>query len=99
LGELNIGKTELNVKKNIPSMITDWNQVCLAKKATRCFQEVILIFLKIRRAKDQFETFTKSEYGAILEGDDYELQVSNFPVATSQSKKVLEIFFVFFILP
>jgi hypothetical protein len=42
LGELNIRKTELNVKKNIPSMITDWNQACLAKKATRCFQEGVL---------------------------------------------------------
>jgi len=40
----------------------------------------------------------KSKYGPIPEGDGNKLQVSNLSVATSQRKKVLEIFFVSFIL-
>jgi hypothetical protein len=28
-------------RKNIPSLITDWNQARFAKKATRCFQEEV----------------------------------------------------------
>jgi hypothetical protein len=42
LDKLNIGKTELIVKKKNTIMITDGNQACFAKKATRCFQEATL---------------------------------------------------------
>jgi hypothetical protein len=39
--ELNIRKRELYVKKKIPSMITDSNQVHLAKMTGRRLQEVL----------------------------------------------------------